>query len=165
MEINCHDIILTPEIPAEAKLTPENVEKVFDQCCMENGETGRRVQIHSRFGTGVLSKNSLDNLSGVIEQFAAQLPDIFSSDNGADFKHAKNIKDNNLKENKSWTTSNQDVFRLLSLITGIELGRVITPIYMDKYYKPSERGNFIFKIDWNQYNNNKKRHNDTYGTR
>lgn len=163
MEINHQEIIPIQEIPPESRLTHENVLRIFDQFRMKEGEYGKRITAHPRFGDVTFSDNKIELVRGTIELFAKQLPDIFNSDIGADSKYAKNIKDNETKEGKPWTTDTTDSLMLLLLIEAIKLGIVVTPLYIDKHFSPKERGNFLFKTQWGVYKKDQDRKKYVYG--
>lgn len=163
METSNQEIISIKEIPPGSKLTHENIFRVYNEFRMREGEYGKRISTHPRFGFEIFSDDRLESVRETIEQFAEQLPDIFSSDFGADSKFAKNTKDKVVKEGKPWTSDTQDSMALLSLIEAIGLGRVVTGLSIDKHMKPSERGNFLFKIDWVSYNKDKARKIYVYG--
>lgn len=151
---------------AESRLTPENVLRVYNQSLMGDGECSNWVPMHARFGRKIFSQNKLYSLDilETIEQFAKQLPDDFLSEFGADSSMAKNIKDSSVKEGyRPWTTSDNDITMLLSVIEAVKLGKVVTGLGYDKYAPPKERGDFLFKIQWDVYESNKAQRKDVYG--
>lgn len=149
METNNREINPSSEIDSKSILTPENVNRVYDQVLMHNEEYGKRVTLDFRFDYETFNKKRLKAASPTIVQFAKQMLDDFQSDKGADSKMAKFIKDDKEETGfRPWTEKKKDYMRVLALLKARKIGKVITSSTTSKLSPPSERSDFIFKTDW-----------------
>lgn len=151
---------------AESRLTPENVQRIYDNA-KKDGDCDRPVFVSDSINEVAFNKNKLEEYRDTIEKLADQLQeDLYNKDTlGADIEYAyykkgtlgvdiEHAYHNNIKLESAWTKDNTVRNQLLALITAIGLGGVTSPRIM---------GSINYLIDKEAYKKERARLADVYG--
>lgn len=148
------------EYKSEIRLTPQVVQKIYQDTVMRSGQSGQSVLTKDLINDELFNKDNLEQHRETIEKLADQLqPRFFKVDTGgADFRDA--IYD---KYQNQWDTSSQEYKHLLSLISAIGLGKVTTTRAYLNRAPVKEKSVIRYLIDKESYIKEYKRQTYIYG--
>ena len=144
MENNSPEISKNQEYKSEIRLTPQMVQKVYNNSLMETGSNGKRKYHHDLISEDVFSEEKLEKNRTVIEKLADQLqPRFFNKEtSGADSKYAVNDK-----FQTCWDSTGKNYKKLLSLISAIGLGKVTTTKEYLSRARTKDKDTYYYLVD------------------
>ncbi len=148
------------EYKSEIRLSPQIVQKVYQDTVMRSGQFGQSVLAKDLINDELFNKDRLEQNRETIEKLADQLqPRFFRKDiGGADSKDA--IFD---KYQNQWANSTQDSKHLLALISAIGLGKVTTARAYLNQASIKEKGVIRYLVDKEAYVKERNRQKNIYG--
>ena len=148
------------EYKSEIRLSPQIVQKVYQETIMRNSDSGQSVLAKDLINDELFNKDRLEQHQETIEKLADQLqPRFFNVDTGgADSRYA--IYD---KYQIQWTNSDNDYKQLLALITAIGLGKVTTARAYLNRAPIKEKNTIRYLVDKEAYTKEQNRQKNVYG--